>query len=100
MLAQPITDETINPAVDLALKGDVRPWPFPDSYMKIFNEWAKAPDAARADEMKRLGHDALAYDALIQNIINSAPSFEDAKVAVLALPEWKPGMPLPANPFA
>ena len=100
MLSKPITDETVDHAVDLALNGDVRPWPFPELYMKIFDEWAEHPDPNRAEEIKRLGHEALAYDALLQDIIKSAPSFEDAKAVVLALPGWKPGMPLPSNPFA
>jgi len=99
MLAKPITDETIDHAVDLVLEGDVRPWPFPDEYMEIFNKWADHPDPARADEIKRLGHESLAYKAIIDSICDSAPSLEAAKKVLFALPDWKPGMPLPANPF-
>ena len=60
MLTQPVTNETIDHAVDLALAGDVRPWPFPDEYLPIFDKFAANPDPAQAEEVKRLGHEALA----------------------------------------
>jgi len=81
MLAKPITDETIDHAVDLALQGDVRPWPFPDAYMEIFNAWAEHPDPARAEEIKRLGYDALARKTRIRAAIDAVPDIQSALLA-------------------
>ena len=79
MKIRQIDNSTIDHAVDLALAGDVRPWPFPDDYMVLFDEFASHPDPSSADELKHLGHKALAERAHFRELLAQAQTPDEVR---------------------